>query len=75
MIDTGIARDIDIRQLAVKARARLHIGISALCQIEHAGNIVGGGIRSGAVERHDQRHGHALQIQLCRHRHHRVGAE
>ena len=75
MIDARFAGDIDILQLAVEARARPHIGIFALRQIEHAGDVLRRVIGTGAVEGHDQRHRHALRIEALRHLHHGVGAK
>ena len=62
MIDACIARHVDIRQFAVEAGARLHIGVGALRDIEHAGDITWCGIGAGAVERDHQRDRHALEI-------------
>ena len=75
MIDTGVARDVDIRQLAVESRTRDHIGVFPLGQIEHAGDVARRRIGAGAVEWHHQCDRYALKIQLLRHRHHGIGAE
>ena len=75
MINAGVAGDVDIRQFPVEARARNHIGVFPLGQIKHARDIAGCCVGAGTVERHDQRDGYALAVQLLRHHHHGVGAE
>ena len=75
MIDAGVAGDVDIRQFAVEAGARHHIGVFPLGQIEHAGDIARRRVGAGTIERHHQRDGYSLAVQLLRHRHHGIGAE